>query len=104
MCRPTTLEKSSFQVKRSCALFHGPKCPVRPLGPPPQLSGVAVAVPCSFPVAGYTYGNTAWMVAFNPGVSPPPVTLIRFADHENEKSFVAVLPIVVVNFAIAILP
>ena len=44
------------------------------------------------------------MTPFNAGLSPAAMTLIRFADHEKEKSLTAVEPIVVVNFAIAILP
>src|SRR6266446_970643 len=104
MCFPITLEKSSFQVKRSCPLCQGPKCPVKPLGPPHQHSGSAVPAPCSFPLCGNTVGKTALMVAFSAGVSPARERLIRFADQENAKSLVAELPIVVVNFAMATLP
>src|SRR5712664_2021944 len=104
MCLPITLEKSSFQVYRSCPLFQGPKCPMRPLSPPHQQSGEAVAAPCNLPLCGNTVGKAVLMVSFSAGVSPPPVMLMRFADQENEKSLVAEVPIVVVNLAMATLP
>src|SRR6267143_5557177 len=104
MCFPITFEKSSFQAKRSCPLFQGPKCPIKLAGPPHQQSGSAVPAPCSLPLCGNTVGNAALMVSFSAGVSPARERLIRFADQENVKSLVAELPIVVVNFAMATLP
>src|ERR1700680_238577 len=77
---------------------------MRPLSPPHQQSGEAVAAPCNLPLCGNTVGKAVLMVSFSAGVSPPPVMLMRFADQEKEKSLVAEVPIVVVNLAMATLP
>src|SRR6266481_9946252 len=106
MCLPMTLEKSSFQVNRSCPLCQGPKCPMTlpPKSPPHQQIGSDVSAPCSLPLWGNTVGKAALMVSFSAGVSPARARLIRFADQENVKSLVALLPRVVVNLAMATLP
>src|ERR1700737_1801836 len=94
------MEKSSFQVYRSCRLPHGPR---EPIYVDHQKICWGSWPECSLPLVGKIRGMAETICCWSFGLSPAWVMLMRLADQEKAKSLTILEPMVLVSLATSIL-
>src|SRR5258708_3967657 len=94
------MEKSSFQVNRSCRLPQGPRLP-RYVPHQQSCSGSWLAG--VLPLVGKMRGMAETICCCSCGLSPAWVMWMRLAPQEKAKSLTMLEPMVVVNLATSIL-